>query len=183
MALAPKDTMTVADFLAWAETQADQRYELLDGTVVAMASERAEHVRAKQSVFLSLRAAIAQSGADCEAFMDGLAVKVDEFTAFIPDAIVNCGAPVPGDHLIASQPVIVVEVRSPSTQHIDNSVKLLEYFRVASLMHYIIVNTSKRAAVHHRRSNGDRIETSLIRSGDIVLDPPGLTIALEDLLG
>ena len=51
------------------------------------------------------------------------------------------------------------------------------------LMHDVIVNTSKRAAVHHRRSGGDRIETALIRHGQITLDPPGLTVALDDLLG
>ena len=85
--------------------------------------------------------------------------------------------------MFASEPVIVVEVLSPSTKHIDKTKKLQSYFRVPAVQHYLIIDMSNRAVVHHKRQSDDLILTALVRKGDIVLDPPGLTIALEDLLG
>jgi Uma2 family endonuclease len=40
--------MRVPEFLAWAETQENPRFELIDGQPVAMASERSEQVQAKR---------------------------------------------------------------------------------------------------------------------------------------
>ena len=183
MALAPKDTMTVADFLAWAETQADQRYELLDGAVIAMAPERLGHGRAKQSAFVALRTAIARSALACEAFVDCAGVATGDRTVFIPNIVVNCGER-PDDELqLVPSPVIVIEILTPSTQRVDQITKLTEYFRIPSLIHYVIVDSAKRAVIHHRRQSTDLVQTALLRAGQITFDPPGLTIALDDLLG
>jgi Uma2 family endonuclease len=43
--------MTVPEFLAWAESQDQGRYELVRGEIVAMAPERLEHVHAEQRAF------------------------------------------------------------------------------------------------------------------------------------
>jgi Uma2 family endonuclease len=110
--------MTVPEFLAWTETQENPRYELIDGEPIAMAPERAEHVRAKLRAANGLEAAIQRAGLACQAFVDGLTVAVDESTGYVPDALVNCGEPVPRDSMTAPNPVIVVEVLSPSTRGI-----------------------------------------------------------------
>jgi hypothetical protein len=55
MNIAAVKRMTVPEFLAWAETQEKGHYELIRGEIVAMAPERAEHVRAKQRAFTRLR--------------------------------------------------------------------------------------------------------------------------------
>jgi Uma2 family endonuclease len=102
--------MNVNDFLAWAETQDKGRYELIRGEIVAMAPERAEHAQAKRRAANALEAAIQRVGVNCEAFVDGLAVKIDEETSYEPDALVNCGEPVARDSMIAPNPVVVVEV-------------------------------------------------------------------------
>lgn len=62
--------MTTPEFLAWAQTQEKGRYELFRGEIIAMAPERAEHVRAKAGAWRALDAAIRRAGAPCEAFMD-----------------------------------------------------------------------------------------------------------------
>jgi hypothetical protein len=66
--------MTVPEFLAWAETQENPRFELIDGQPVAMAPERSEHVQAKLWAATALGAAIQSAGVACQAFVDGLAV-------------------------------------------------------------------------------------------------------------
>ena len=183
MALVPKDTMTVADFLAWAETQDQGAFELWEGRIIAMAPQTLAHVRVKRAAADALRAAINTAGAPCESFIDGAAVVIDDHTSLQPDAIVFCGEALSGTLSAVPNPLIVVEVLSPSTQHIDKTRKLQCYFELPGLQHYLIIDHERGAVIHHRRQSDNLILTALIRSGDIVLDPPGLTIALHGLLG
>jgi Uma2 family endonuclease len=175
--------MTVDEFLEWADGQDEGRYELFDGIVIAMAPQRALHVRGKEAAQAELRAAIARGDVRCESFLDGLAVRIDVSTSFVPDIVVNCGDRVEDNQMVAPNPVIVVEVLSPSTQQVDKSRKLIGYFRVPGLVHYLIVDVEKRAIIHHRRKDENSIDTILIRKGAIALDPPGITIQAEHLLG
>ena len=52
-----------------------------------------------------------------------MTVEVD--TDYEPDAVVNCGPPIPDDAVAATNPVIVVEVLSPGTRGIDTGAKLV----------------------------------------------------------
>jgi Uma2 family endonuclease len=174
--------MSVAEFLVWAEAHDKGRFELIDGQPVAMAPERAEHVAAKLRATNSLAAAVQRGGVRCEAFVEGLAVVVDGSTSYLPDALVNCGEPVAPDVMIAPNPVIVVEVLSPSTRSIDTTVKLAGYFRVASLAHYLIVDLGQRHVVHYRRQADGTVTVTVIAEGDIALEPPGISIAVASLL-
>jgi Uma2 family endonuclease len=173
--------MTVPQFLAWAETQEKGRYELVRGEIVAMAPERAEHVRAKQRAARLLEIAIARAGVGCEAFVDGLAIVVDDETSYEPDVLVNCGERIADNTMVAPHPVIAVEVLSPSTRNLDKAVKLADYFRVASLAHYLIVDLARRHVLHYRRNPDGPIMVAIVKEGDIVFDPPGIIIALADL--
>ena len=74
----------------------------------------------------------------------------------------------------------MVEVLSPSTKGTDAGAKLADYFRLPSVQHYLMVDTRRRKIVHHRRA-GDRIETRIVNSGQIALDPPGIAIIVEDV--
>ncbi len=167
------------EFRRWAERQRG-RYERIAGEPVAMSPERAQHVRLKTRVWAALDRAVRIANLPCEALGDGVTIEIDEDTDYEPDAVVNCGPPLPGDALAATNPVIVVEVLSPATQSIDVSDKLADYFRVASIQHYLIVRTRRREVIHHRRSGAD-IVSRVINLGSIALDPPGITIDLTDI--
>jgi len=78
-------------------------------------------------------------------------------------------------------PLIVVEVLSRSTPHIDLSAKLADYFRVPSIAHYLIVDPEKPRLVHHARSEGDNILTRIITDGAVMLDPSGIRLTLADV--
>jgi Uma2 family endonuclease len=82
--------MTVDEFIPWAMAQPRGRYALLDGEVVMMGPERLIHVRAKTSTYLALNAALKRMGLTCEAMGDGVTVRIDERTAYEPDALVYC---------------------------------------------------------------------------------------------
>lgn len=167
--------MTVDEFVAWSEDQPG-RYELYDGEVVRMQSERVSHGIVKSSAFAALREAIRRTGIACIALPDGMTVKIDARTAFEPDCTIHCG-PIDVNGIFATNPVIVVEVLSRSSQTLDAVTKLDAYFRVASIQHYLIINTERRLVIHHRR-NGEEIATRILGrgEGELALDPPGIKV-------
>jgi Uma2 family endonuclease len=179
----PPGRMTVDQFIGWAMAQPDGRHELVAGQVVAMAPEQAGHARRKAEIWLALRDGIKAAGLSCEALPDGMTVKIDEHTAYEPDAIVHCGEALADEAVIVPAPVIVVEVLSPSTATRDTGAKLADYFGVPSVRHYLIVRTDRPTVIHHRRGGGEAIETRIVTSGALALDPPGITLDLERIYG
>ena len=145
-----------------------------------MSPERIEHARIKSRVWAALDRAIREVDLPCEALPDGVTVEVDADTDYEPDAVVNCGPLAPGDAIAATNPVIVVEVLSPSTQSVDVTEKLADYFRVPAIQHYLVFRPRRREVIWHRRA-GAEIITRVINGGSIVLDPPGITIDLADI--
>ncbi len=162
----------------WAEAQPRGRFERIGGAVVAMSPQRGAHLRAKSAVWLALRQAIAAAGVPCEALPDGATVEIGEDTDYEPDAVVTCGARMDNAALAAPNPIIVVEVLSPSSWSLDSGANLSDYFRVPSIHHYLIVRTDRDGIIHHRRA-GATIETMLIDTGRIDLDPPGISVLVE----
>lgn len=176
----PRRTDFTADeFFAWAEDRPG-RFELVGGQVVAMAPERLAHGRAKLDVAIALRTALAAGGAGCEAVMDSVAVRVDGHTVYVPDAFVRCGPRAPGDAVEISDPVIVVEVISPSSRGTDTGAKLAGYFLLPSVRHYLVVDTQSRTVLHHRRDDAGAITVRILHEGSIDLDPPGIRVAVPD---
>jgi Uma2 family endonuclease len=175
-----KPRMTVDQFLAWAQ-ELPGRYELLRGEAYRMAPESTGHAEVKAAVYAALRAIVRRRNLPCHVLPDGVTVRIDEQTAYEPDAQVYRGEKLPATALEVPNPLIVVEVLSPSTQRVDASLKLAGYFKLPSVAHYLIVDPTQPNVVHHARGNGDTITTRIITSGDITLDPPGLILALSDI--
>jgi Uma2 family endonuclease len=171
--------LTREEFRRWTEGRTE-RYERIVGEPVAMSPERAVHARLKTRVWQALDRAIRSAGLDCEAFGDGITIEADEETDYEPDAVVNCGPRLDPDAIAATNPVIVVEVLSPSTQSIDSSDKLADYFRVASIQHYLIVRSKRREVIHHARS-GMEIVSRAINIGPIHMEPPGISIDVAEI--
>jgi Uma2 family endonuclease len=169
--------MTSDEFIAWAMEQPEGcRYELVAGEVVGMAPERSAHALAKFRIARRLAEAVEASELRCEVYPDGMAVEIDATTTYEPDALVRCGPALPGNAVKLNDPIIVVEVRSPSTGARDAGVKLSDYFRLPAVHHYLIVRTDDRAIIHHARNADGTILTRIVREGPLRLDPPGLTV-------
>ncbi|MDX2259368.1 MAG: Uma2 family endonuclease [Hyphomicrobiaceae bacterium] len=168
--------MTVDEYLAWAEGRPG-RYELYGGEVFAMAPERAAHAEIKGAVYEVLKAATRAARCCCHVLPDGMTVRVDPYAAHEPDALVYCGQKVAGDAIEIPEPVIVVEVLSPSTRRVDASAKLGDYFRLPSVAHYLIVEPDplNRLVIHHARA-GDAILTRIVTGTVVRLDPPGIEV-------
>ena len=166
-----KPRMNVDEFLSWAVDQPG-RYELFRGEVYAMSPETAGHADTKAAVYNALLAGIRARHLPCHVFPDGMTVRIDETTAYEPDALVYCGEKLPPSAIEVPEPVIVAEV-IPSSRQVDLGIKLAGYFLLPRLAHYLIVDPTRSLILHHSRT-GDAILTRVVTEGAIVLDPPGL---------
>jgi Uma2 family endonuclease len=175
-----KPRMNVDEFLDWAVGRPG-RYELFRGEVFTMSPETLGHAKIKAAVHASLLSSIRARQLPCHVLPDGVTVRIDKATAFEPDTLVYCGPELPLTDVEVPNPVILVEVLSPSTRSIDGALKLIGYFRLPSVMHYLIVDPMQPNVIHHSRGSGDTILTRVRTEGRIELDPPGLELDLADI--
>jgi Uma2 family endonuclease len=184
MNIALRRDLTVPEYLAWAEAQSGRkRTQLIDGQIVQMPSELVVHTRLKIRAYMALQAALAVSGLEGEVLTDGVAVPIDGNSAYEPDALLYLGPPVAGQQMTAPEPVVVVEVLSPTTAHLDKGVKLAGYFALPSVQHYLIIDPVTASLVHHGRSPDGSIVASTHSAGTLRLDPPGLVISVDQIFG
>ena len=169
--------MTSDEFIAWAIEQPEgRRYELVAGQIVGMAPERRAHALTKFHIARRFAEAVERHQLPYEVYPDGMAVEIDATTTYEPDALVRCGPVPPPDTVKLTDPVIVIEVLSPSTRARDAGAKLVDYFRLPSVHHYLIVRTEDRAIIHHARNADGTILTRIVRDGDLHLELPGFTV-------
>ena len=177
----PPLRMSRAEYRRWAEAQPRGRFERVAGEVVAMAPERAAHNLVKMRVWRALDAAVRAAGLPCQTFGDGMTVEIGDDYDYEPDAVVNCGDRLPPNDVAVPNPVVVVEVLSPSSRSTDTGAKLADYFRVPSVRHYLVLQAGFRQVIHHRRGDdGGTIETRVLAGGVLRLDPPGFDVAIAD---
>lgn len=172
--------MSRTEYHRWVAAQPRGRYERVAGEVVAMAPERAAHVRVKLRAWRAFERVLQAANLPCEAMGDGITVQVGDDTDYEPDIVVYCGELMGDNDLAAPNPIIIVEVLSPSTQSVDTGTKFVDYLGVPSMRHYLIVRADRRAVIHHRRRDDGGIETRLLSEGLIALEPPGIEVAIED---
>jgi Uma2 family endonuclease len=184
----PKHRMTAEEFLAWAEDQLPEagKFELWDGEVVLRHGpgfeERSEHWDAKTAMVVALHAAIKRAGLPCFVAADGPMVRLSPHRMARPDALVYCGSKVPRGVQAVQNPLILVEVLSPSTKKKDHGVKRQGYFTLPSLWHYLIVDPDGARLIHHKRAAGNSTETEIVAGLHLRLDPPGLDVDLTEVL-
>lgn len=170
--------MTVAEYLPWAEARGG-RCELIDGRPVKMPPETLGQIRVKLYVTLVLTELAEPSGLELHVLADGVTVPITAGTANEPDALVYPGPRRPGGIVEIPDPLIVVEVVSPTSGLRDRKRKGADYFSLPSIEHYLIVDPSDRGVLHvTRASQAD--EGLQFGEADIVdLTPPGLRLPVS----
>ncbi len=123
----------------------------------------------------------ALAGLKCRALPDGITVRVNSLTAYEPDALVHCGDLPALNALEVPNPIIVVEMLSPSSMRRDLTGNVAGYFKVESICHYLIVDAEGAVIIHYGRSADGIHPPKIIHEGEITLDPPGLVLNAADL--
>lgn len=175
----PAHRMPADAFLAWAEGE-EGHHELHDGLAVRLAPECVAHVLAKGRVFRVIHESILAARLPCEGFPKGVAVEVDDANVHSPDVLVRCGHRLPGDALKVTDPIIVVEIRTPWDRDHDAGSRFADIFRIPTVRHYLQILTDRRLVLHHARPEGAaKVETAILPGGPLRLDPPGLDLDLD----
>ena len=191
MTAVPKHKMTADEFLAWVETLPSEagKFELWDGEVVVRhgpggfeEGELAQHWDAKGAMFVALREAIARARLPCFAAVDGPMVRLSPSRMARPDLLVYCGPKVSRMTREVLNPIILVEVLSPSTEKRDHGVKREGYFTLSSLAHYIIIDPDRPLVIHHKRGAANAVGTEILTGARLRLEPPGLDVDLTEVL-
>ncbi len=170
--------MSAKEFIPWAMARPEtEHYELIAGEVVRRPPERAIHVRTRGCLCRRVADGIKAAGLRCTLYPRGMAVMVDADTLYEPDAFVRCGDDLPDDALVATDPVIVVEILSPSASAVDTGNKFTDYLRLASVRHFLLIRPDKRTIIHHERDAAGDISTRIVHDGAVRLDPPGIDLA------
>jgi len=177
----PLKHITAEEFAVWAATQELGRFELIDGVVVTMNAERSKHGLVKLNAAIALRGALQQSGLQGQVYGDGMAVTIADRLVHEPDAVVRLGAPLPDDAVLVTDPFIVVDVLSPSTGPVDTSVKLINYFKLPSVNHYLVLDTRTQSVLHYFLGADGTPQMKLVESGVIELGHAALTLRLADM--
>jgi Uma2 family endonuclease len=148
----------------------EARYEYWDGEIFCMSGAHPNHNRISVNVTSELRAQL--KGRRCEAFGESQRVKVPAAPPYrYPDASVVCGEAIFEEILgleALVNPVLIVEILSPTTESYDRKMKFDWYKSVPSLREYLLIAQDRTEATHYvRRADG-------LWAADLTTEPDGI---------
>jgi Uma2 family endonuclease len=129
------------------EREAEQKHELIDGEIVAMAGATVRHNVLCGRLHDAIRPAIGDGPCLLERSDQLLAVRTASkgWIGYYPDLAVYCTDDRhPNDRDIRVDPTLVVEVTSKTTEKKDRGVKLEDYLQITTLQEYVIVEHARR---------------------------------------
>ena len=177
----PRHRYTYAEYLVY-ERDSGLKHEYEDGEILAMAggSRRHNALASRVSAALELGRKV-----NCVAFQSDQKVRIlATGKATYPDASVVCG-PIEGDPAdptgaTITNPTVLVEVLSPSTEQDDRGHKWQHYQLIPSLEEYVLVSQVEARVERYRRLPSGTWEYSDVTKGAVQLST-GATIDLAKL--
>lgn len=172
---------TYDEYLAY-ERDSGLKHEYEDGEILAMAGGSPRHNALASRISAALEAARKPG---CVAFQSDQKVRIlATGKAAYPDASMVCG-PIEGDPADSAgntitNPVLIVEVLSPSTEEEDRGNKWQHYQLIPSLEEYVLVSQSHARVEHYRRASSGAWEYRDFAEGAVQL-ARGATLDLAAL--
>ncbi len=157
---------TRAEYLAL-ERSSNVKHEYLDGQIYAMAGGSPERAALAATV-IGLLFPQLRSGR-CRALDADLRVRTPTGLSTYPDVTIVCGprTPDPEDPQAITNPTLLVEVLSPSTEEYDRGDKFEHYRRLSSLRTYVLVSSRDRAVEVWAKGAGDTWTRTVARDGEV----------------
>ncbi|MFO1037497.1 MAG: Uma2 family endonuclease [Geminicoccaceae bacterium] len=169
------DQVTVSEFLGrtW---PGEWWHELVEGRVVAMNPPRAAHARLVSLVGSALERRLPPG---CGVYVGGGAVRAgDDRNYRVPDLSVACGTV---GQAWVDEPVLIIEILSPSTAKLDAGSKLAFYRSLPSVQEILLVASDRRHCELQQREGERWIIRDLIGSAVIELRSIGAAIPLDEI--
>lgn len=154
------------------EMASQERHEYVDGEIFAMSGASSPHNLITGNLYMAFRAHL--RGKPCQVFMADIKLRVEAANCyFYPDLMVTCSETDRQSRYVMNEPMLVVEILSPSTALYDRDKKFAAYRQLPSLQEYVLVDAEQMGIDCYRRGEG----------GDWILRPYGAgeTVALRSL--
>jgi Uma2 family endonuclease len=154
------------------ELLSQDKNEYVSGQVFAMTGASALHNQIAGNIYVALRA---KASKDCRVFISDIKFKADQLY-YYPDVMVACKPE--SSEYSETQPCLIVEVLSPSTESVDRGEKLHNYQKADALEAYLLVSQKERRVdVFKRNGGGWQFESVTI--GEIELSCPRMRLSLD----
>lgn len=175
-------TYTPAEYLQLeraAETKSEYRY----GQIRAMSGASRAHNLIAGNLYRELSQQLRRG--TCEAYMSDMRVRVDRTGLYTyPDIAVACGDIRFEDSHVDTlrNPVVLIEVLSPSTEAYDRGEKFAHYQRLDSLQEYVLVSQDKVRVERYVRQGEEWVLSELSALDDVLqIDAIGCSVRLGDV--
>ena len=136
------------EYLAF-EREAEEKHELIDGEIVAMAGASREHNLIGVNVSSELHFRL--KGKNCEIYANDMRVRMKSGHYGYPDVVVVCDKPNFADDEfdVLLNPLVVVEVLSKSTRFRDKTEKLKTYQKMESIREILLIEQTEPRIEHY----------------------------------
>ncbi len=145
------------------ERENDQKYEYHDGFVIAMAGGTINHSRISGNIFGKIWSLLDSKGDKCEVFNSDTKLAFQDKKKYLyPDAMVVCGEIEESEHKNhgVTNPIIIIEVLSKSTEELDREDKFSLYKQIPSLEYYVLISQDKPEIEIYRRMKLEKQDTN-----------------------
>ena len=174
--------LTPEEYLAW-ERKADIKHEYLRGEIIAMSGASYQHTIITMNISGELY--IQLKGTACTVHTNDMQVRTSPETSyFYPDVVVVCDKPRFEDNAFDTllNPIVLVEVLSPSTQAYDRGEKFKHYQQLTSLREYILVSQDEVEVERYRRQDTEWQPTEFRSLEDVLsLTSIDCELSLDDI--
>ena len=176
---ATTEQLSAREFLDW-EAKQPEKHELLQGQILAMVGVTRQHATVTGNLFAWLMQRL--RGTDCRVYMADMMLKLEAAEAFFyPDLFVTCAEADHRAHRFMTQPRLIVEVLSESTEAYDRGEKFALYRQFPTLAEYLLIDPVRlRAEIFRRNATGHWVLHEY--SGDNPVLLTSLELAIEPAL-
>ena len=176
---------TVEEYLEFEKTS-EVRHEYVEGVLYpvnfdfdGMAGESRRHNRIAFRLGTKLENHLENS--ECEVYFESVKMHVAATKYYYPDVVVVCDEQ--EDDYSVKNPLLIVEVLSPTTERVDRAEKLLAYQKMPSVQEHILVSSERVWIQVYRRAEGDNwsVEQFLDLNDEVVFSSINLTVKVADI--
>ena len=161
------------------ERDVDVRSEYIDGHVYAMAGASERHNTITHTFGANIEVNLRDGCRAWQSDMKVIGANRGKNFAYYPDIMAACGENT-GDQYVRTNPILIIEVLSPSTMRTDLTEKFENYQSIDSLLEYVVVSQDTPFLRVFRRRNNWQSEAYY--ADDILsLESVGLDIKIEDI--
>ena len=177
--VAPRKALTAAEYLAWERDQ-PTKHEFFHGEVFAMAGASPRHNRLCTKIGRALDERLSPRG--CHTLSSDQRVALDGGERYVyPDLTIVCGSLNIVQDDVLTNPAIIVEVLSRSTEQNDRGAKWESYQQLPSLTDYVLVPQWRERLEHFQRDERGGWHYRAAGPGESIVLSDGTQLGVDEV--